>query len=278
MPFGTVVLNDGRQIPEIAFGTGSVWKGKDAEPYVVKAINAGFSHVDCAQAYGNEESVGLALKDTAIARDDIWITTKYFENLGEKPLGVRGKLLGSLQKLGLEYVDLYLIHNPIRVPFDIPTTWKAFEEVLKEGLTKSIGVSNFTVPQLELLMKHAKITPAVNQINFNPYKLAEMEPVLNYCRKHGVVVEAYSPLTPITRQPGGPVDEPVRKAAERLNATPGQILLAWARTKGVVIVTTSSKSSRLQEYMDAGDLPPLLPEEIAAIDAAGRAGFPQHLR
>ncbi|KAG8990276.1 hypothetical protein FRB90_001833 [Tulasnella sp. 427] len=254
MPFGTVTLNDGRKIPGIAFGTGSVWKRQDATPYVAQALEAGFIHVDTAQAYQNEESVPAALKETGTPRDKLWITTKYWRSGTFGGLGIRGELLKSLERLQTSYVDLYLIHSPRGLEDTISKSWRQFEALAEEGLAKSIGVSNFTKPDLEELMRDKKVTPVVNQIQFNPYTLAQQQPVLDYCKKHGIVVEAYSPLAPITRYPGGPVDKPVRKAAERLKATSVQVLLAWVRSKGAVVVTTSSKADRLQEYLAAGDL------------------------
>lgn len=273
MPFGKVTLNNGRAIPEIAFGTGSVWKRQDATPYVAQALQAGFVHVDTAQAYENEESIPAALKETRTSRDDVWITTKYWRSGPFGLLGIRSELLKSLERLQTSSVDLYLIHGPRALGDTISNSWKQFEAVAREGLARSIGVSNFTKPDLEELMSSAKIVPAVNQVQLNPYTLAQQQPVLDFCKKHGIVTEAYSPLAPITRYPGGPVDEPVRKAAKRLNATPVQVLLAWVRSKGAVVVTTSSKTERLQEYLGAGDLPPLNEEEIAAIDEAGRQGY-----
>ncbi|KAG8926434.1 hypothetical protein FRC01_008870 [Tulasnella sp. 417] len=225
------------QIPGIAFGTGSVWKRQDATPYVAQALQAGFGHIDTAQVYQNEESIPAALEKTRTSRDKVWITTKYNRNGPSGTLGIRGELLKSLERLQTSSVDLYLIHNPRFLGDTIPNAWKQFEALAEEGLSKSIGVSNFTKSDLEELIATAKITPAVNQVQLNPYTLAEQQPVIDLCKKHGIVIEAYSPLAPITRYPGGPVDEPVRKAAARLNATPVQVLLAWVRAKGAVVVT-----------------------------------------
>ncbi|KAG8857333.1 hypothetical protein FRB96_005820 [Tulasnella sp. 330] len=276
MTLDPIKLNDGRKvirIPSIAFGTGSALRGRDAVEYVVQAIYAGFSHIDTAQAYQNESSTGAALKETGIARNDVWITTKFYY-LGPSGLNVRDALVESLSRMSLEYVDLYLIHSP---PPNIPETWGEMEMTLKEGLTKSIGVSNFNVEQLELLMMDASVVPAVNQILFNPYQLGEMLPVLQYCKEHGIVVEAYGPLTSITKAPDGPVDAPVKKAADRLKATPAQVLLLWVRQKGCVIVTTSSKAERLEEYLGIAELGPLTDEEMRAIDEAGLKGAPRSL-
>ncbi|KAG9031620.1 hypothetical protein FRB95_002487 [Tulasnella sp. JGI-2019a] len=272
MPFLPITLNDGRKIPSIAFGTGSVWKGSEMTSYVVQALSAGFVHIDSAQAYRTERSIGAALEELKVERNEVWLTTKYL-NGGS----VRDRLLDSLDKLGVKSVDLYLVHSPAYI-INLVQTWKEFESVAREGLARSIGVSNCYAKDLELIMKNAEITPAVNQISFNPYKLREMLPILDYCRDHGIVVEAYSCLAPITRQPGGPVDEPVRLAAERIKATPAQVLLSWARRKGCVLVTTSSKRDRLDEYLAVANLPSLTEQEIQAIDDAGMKGYPTSIR
>ncbi|KAJ3476647.1 hypothetical protein NLI96_g11019 [Meripilus lineatus] len=255
-----------RQIPAIAFGTGSKWKGHDVTAYVEQAFEAGFSHIDTAQYYRTEQFIGNALRESALNRSEFFITSKW-SGIG----GPREALNNSLSELGLKQLDLYLIHDPRAVT---PETWPEFEKFKKEGLVKSIGVSNYPLEQLKSLIKEAKVVPAVNQILLHPYNYAENKELLEYSAKHGIVIEAYSSLRPITAYPGGPVDKPVSAAAKRLNATPTQVLLAWVRSKGAVIVTTSSRKDHLKEYLDVADLPPLTDEEIAAIDAAGAEGIP----
>ncbi|CCM04934.1 uncharacterized protein FIBRA_07131 [Fibroporia radiculosa] len=268
MPFGTVTLNDGNQMPTIAFGTGSKWKGQDVTDYVSSAIESGFSHIDTAQFYANESSVAAAIRQSGLARSDFFVTTKWSARAG-----VRSSLEDSLAKLELKQVDLYLIHNPNHMK-GIEAAWEEFEVIKKDGLAKSVGVSNFDLEQMQNLMKTAKIIPAANQIEFHPYNYAENKGLLEYCAKHGVVVEAYSSLRPITTYPGGPVDKPVEAAAKRLGATPTQVILSWVKSKGVVIVTTSSSKEHMQEYLAVGDLPPLTDEEVTAIDEAGAKGPP----
>ncbi|KAJ7625254.1 NADP-dependent oxidoreductase domain-containing protein [Mycena polygramma] len=270
MPFGTVNLNDGNKIPAIAFGTGTALKGKDVTYFCQQAIDSGFSHIDTAQAYGTEETVGQAIKDSGLPRSDLYITSKYQH--GEIQMSVRA----SLYLLKLQYLDLYLIHHPSFLP-DLEAGWKQFERIKDDGLAKSIGVSNFTLEQLQTVVKTARILPAVNQISFNPYNYAQNKPLLEYSAKHGIVTEAYSSLAPITRFPRGPVDAPVAAAAKRLGITPTQVILLWVKSKGVVIVTTSSNKARLEEYIQVGDLPPLTDDEIAAIDVAGAEGPPSAL-
>ncbi|KAF5333988.1 hypothetical protein D9758_017523 [Tetrapyrgos nigripes] len=234
-------LNDGHNIPTIAFGTGSKWKWHDVSTYVQLALESGFSHLDTAAFYETEP---FSLKD-------------------------------SLEKLGVEYVDLFLIHNHFFVP-DIKEAWKEMERLKEEGLTRSIGVSNYEVKHLKQTMRVAKVKPAVNQISLNPYNYAEMKPTIDYCQENGIVVEAYSSLAPITTYPGGPVDIPITAAALRLGITPTQVIFLWVRAKGAVIVTTTSSKERMKEYLAVNDLPPtsLTHEEIAAIDHAGANGPP----
>ncbi|KAG2009758.1 aldo-keto reductase [Coprinopsis cinerea AmutBmut pab1-1] len=269
MPFEDIPLNDGNKIPAIAYGSGSVNKGKDIHSYIEQAIEVGFSHLDTAQWYENEESVGKAIRESGLERSQLYVTTKY--SYGHVPL--RESLNASLQKLGLKQLDLYLIHSPRSVT-NYVEAWKELVEIRKEGLAKSIGVSNFTIPELETLRAHSKVLPAVNQIRLHPYNIKENRALLAYHARHGIVTEAYGSLAPITQFPGGPVDKPLNEAAKRLGATRAQVIFLWLRAKGAVIVTTSSKKERMEEYIAAGDLPPLTPEEVEAIDEAGAKGPP----
>ncbi|KAJ6622218.1 NADP-dependent oxidoreductase domain-containing protein [Mycena sp. CBHHK59/15] len=268
MPFGTVVLNDGHKIPAIAFGTGSVFKRTDVTRLVHQALDTGFSHIDTAAFYETEVTVGQAIRESGLARSELYITTKY----GTRD--IQEGIKNSLFNLGLKHVDLYLIHHPTTVIHDLEGAWSEFELIKKDGLAKSIGVSNFTLELLQRLAKTARVLPAVNQIEFHPYNYAKNKPLVTWCAQQGIVAEAYSSLSSITKFPGGPVDVPVAVTAERLGITATQVLLSWVRAKGVVIVTTSGSKEHLEEYMAVGDLPPLTDAEIAAIDDAGAKGPP----
>jgi len=148
-------------------------------------------------------------------------------------------------------------------------------EALKEaGLVKSIGVSNFGVSELETLIQSAKIKPAANQILLHPYVYAQQKPIIEFGAKHGIVTEAYSSLIPITQQPGGPLDGPLNEIAKRWGATPDQILFAWVKSKGAIVVTTSSKKYRLEGYLSAGNIE-LSEEDITALEKAGKKGLQQ---
>ncbi|QRV92641.1 aldo/keto reductase family protein [Ceratobasidium sp. AG-Ba] len=283
----TVPLNDKRELPVIGFGTGSALYGKDATTYVVQALEGGFNHIDTAQAYRNEESVGEALRKAFgktptlygdekidlekqtlgnVRREDIWITTKYGGNGNAEDA-----LDSSLEKLGLPSVDLYLIHNP-RVTNDIVKTWFELESAHSRGKAKSIGVSNFSVEQLKLVIEHGKVIPSVNQIRFHPYNYHENVELLEFAKKHNIVIESYSGLTPITKLPGGKLDNVLANIAARLGpkATPAQVIMQWIRAKGVVVVTTTSRKERIQEYLGIFGLPDLTEAEIIEIDEAAR--------
>lgn len=269
MPFDTVVLNDGTKYPPLAFGTGSKWKEKDVAEYVEQALETGFIHIDTAAWYDNEESVGIGLRESGLARSDFYVTTKY--SAGD----VHECITTSLNKLGLKKLDMYLIHKTYG---DLPSIWKGFEQAQKDGLTASIGVSNFAVHHLQEILRFATVTPAVNQISFNPYNYHEHKELIEFAARHNILLEAYSALAPVTQCLGGPVDEPVLVAAKRLGATPAQVILAWVRSKGLAIVTTSATKKHLKEYLGVADLPPLTEEEIAAIDKAGANGPPSIFR
>jgi len=275
MPLEPIQLNDGNKIPAIAYGTGSKLKFQDITQYIEQAIELGFSHIDTADYYETEEYVGKAIKESGLARSELFVTTKYF-GLG-KSTTVDESIQESLSKLSLRSLDLYLIHQPEYLP-NVSEVWKGFEKAQREGLAKSIGVSNLVDPQgLEDLIKGANVKPAVNQIMLHPYNYHEMKPVLDLCAKHHIVVEAYSSLAPITTYPNGPVDVPIQAAARRTGATPTQVVFLWVRAKGAVIVTTSTNKAHMEEYLAVADLPSLTDEEVAAIDVAGAQGPPSGL-
>ncbi|KGB79884.2 oxidoreductase [Cryptococcus deuterogattii R265] len=267
MPFGEITLNDGRKIPAIAFGTWKIPK-ENTPSQVGQAIDVGFDHLDTAQVYHNEEEVGQAIKESGLSRNELWITTKWS---GVEEKGARQSIKESLDKLGLEYLDLYLIHSPRVTKGDIKGAWKELETLQKEGKAKSIGVSNFNKEQLQELLAHATVKPVVNQILLHPYVITRTAPLLEYLKEQNIVVEGYSTLTPLTSRPGGPVDQPVNQIAKRLGIKPEQVLLAWSRAKGAIPVTTSSKKERLEGYLDVGDIT-LTEDDIKAIDTAGAKG------
>jgi len=271
-----IILNDGTTIPLLAFGTGTAHYSRDAERLVTSAINAGFTHLDGAQWYRNEESLGAGIAEAGKAREQLFVTTK----LAKLPEGktARDTLVESLKKLRLEYVDLFLIHTPLQFndePGRLKAVWKEMEALKQEGLTRSIGVSNFRVAQLREILDGAEILPSINQIEFHPYVYKEVLPTLELQRQYGIVTASYGGLSPIFRVKDGPLDPVLASVAKRLSETTGksfneaQALYLWQRAKGVVIVTTTSKESRLSECLNTFDAPGLTDAEIASIDEAG---------
>ncbi|KAH9035478.1 Aldo/keto reductase [Lactarius pseudohatsudake] len=270
-----VKLNDNTTTPLLAFGTGTVLFGKDAETMVTAAINAGFTHFDGAQIYRNEESLGAGIAAAGKPREQLFVTTKL--NKPAEGKTVRETLVESLAKLQLEYVDLFLIHTPLQFPEPgrLKEVWKEMEALKKEGLARSVGVSNFRTPQLREILDGAEIPPSVNQVEFHPYVYKEILPTLELQKQYDIVTESYSGLSPIFRFKGGPLDPVLESIAKRLSAETGkpfseaQVLFLWQREKGVVIVTTTSKESRLPEYLGTFDAPKLTDGDIASIDEAG---------
>ncbi|KAH7914562.1 Aldo keto reductase [Hygrophoropsis aurantiaca] len=269
MPWDLIEMNSGYSIPSIGFGTWKLGNGQASIDLVQQALNNQYSHIDTAQAYRNEEEAGAAVKSSGHERSDVFITTKYS---GTNGLDIPTSIQNSLNNLGVSYVDLYLIHSRRLAVPDIPTVWAQMEKIKEDGLAKSIGVSNFNEKDLEILIESAKVKPAVNQILLHPYVYREQLPILNFAAEHGIIIEAYSALIPVTKQTGGPLDGPLNEIATKYGLTPGQVLLAWTKAKGAVVVTMSTKQERLREYSAAGDIE-LSEEDIAAIDTAGALGL-----
>jgi diketogulonate reductase-like aldo/keto reductase len=260
----TIPLNDGTHIPWLAFGTGTALYKQDATDAVRMAIDNGIVHLDGAQAYSNEESIGTAIKASGKPRTDFYVVTKL------KPIdpgqAVKGLLEESLAKLGVDYVDLFLIHSPVPANKEgrLKSLWKEMEGVKKSGLAKSIGVSNFRVEDLEDILDGAEIVPAVNQvrkrvhhrciffsnipshltqIELHPYVWKAAEPIVRLSQKHGIIIASYGGQTPVARVPEGPLDHVLSRIQSRLqetsgiSITTGQILTKWLLQKGAVVVT-----------------------------------------
>jgi len=277
----TFTLNDGKKIPVIAFGTGSAFYRRNVTDAGTQAIQTGMVHLDSAQMYENEESLGGAIQ--AADRSKLFITTK----LANVPSGktILDTLKNSCAQLKVDHVDLFLIHSPkILSGLTVKEAWGWMEKCKEEGLAKSIGVSNFRVGDLEELLGGAKVVPAVNQIEYHAYTAKSALPLLEFHKKHNIITAAYGGLTPVARYQGGPVDAPLAKIRERLakdsgkKVTDGQVCLKWLEAKGIVAVTTSSKKERLQEYLAAPELPGLTNEEVEEIDNAGSDVHHRHYK
>ncbi|KAG2020024.1 aldo-keto reductase, variant 2 [Coprinopsis cinerea AmutBmut pab1-1] len=242
----TVKLNDGNQIPWLGFGTGTALYNKDATDNVRLALDNGVVHLDGAQVYGNEESIGAAIKATGKPRSELFITTKLKPGLGFAPgQSVKETLQESLKKLGIDYVDLFLVHSPSPANKEgrLQDLWRQVEGMKRDGLAKSIGVSNFRVEDLNTILSTAEIVPAVNQIELHPYVWKQAEPIYNLNKEKGIVTASYSGLTPLTHAVGGPLDAvlpDIRARLEKARGAPvstGQVLTKWLLQKGVVVIT-----------------------------------------
>lgn len=284
----TIALGGGGQMPVIGFGT------LIADPATTvsatrDAIEAGYRHFDCAERYRNEREVGGALKAGlaagGIAREAIFVTTKLW-NSNHRPERVGRAVEGSLERLGLDYLDLYLVHTPFafqagdeqdprdadgNVLYDegvtLLDTWRAMEELVDSGRCRAIGLSDITLSDLQPLYESARIKPAAIQVEAHPY-LPESE-LLAYCNQKGIVFTAFAPLGHGIRP--GPLEDPViGRIAARVNKTPAQVLLAWAVQRGTAVLTTPKTAARAHENFDVSALPSDAFDEINAIETRQR--------
>ncbi|WP_183094918.1 aldo/keto reductase [Nocardioides stalactiti] len=266
-----ITLNDGSTIPQFGLG---VWQvpAKDTERVVSDAFEVGYRHIDTAQMYGNEEGVGAAIAASGLARNEVYVTTKLNNNRHERAQA-KESLRVSLDKLGLEKVDLFLIHWPLPTQYggDFVSTWETLIELRDAGLTTSVGVSNFQPDHLDLVVEKTGVVPAVNQVEVHPYFANEATRAATV--RHGALVEAWSPLG----QGGGELSDPVVTAlAERYGKTRAQVLLRWAIDRGDVVFPKSTRKERLAENIDVFDFA-LTADDVAALAGldkgeAGRQG------
>ena len=260
-----LALNDGQKIPQLGLGVWKIRSGPPCESAVLAALESGYRHIDTAAVYGNEESVGAAVRMSGIPREQIFVTTKLWNADHRKP---ERALDASLRKLMFDYVDLYLIHYPVP---ERRQSWHALESLRKSGKTRSIGVSNFTIRHLTELLDGTGTVPAVNQVEFHPYLY--QRDLLQFCAAKGIALEAYSPLTagarltdpkliaiakkyPAATKPfseRSPISSDNSAAPPRSTKSPAQILIRWALQRGLVVIPKSSKRQRICENADVFD-------------------------
>ena len=251
-------LADGNVIPMLGLGVWQVENGREGVDAVRFALEAGYRHIDTAQAYGNEESVGIGLRESGVPREEVFVTTKFFPRRDDPAR----QLEASLRALGLDYVDLYIVHWPAGGPL---AAWPGMERSRELGHARSIGVSNFDADELEALLRSADQPPVVNQVQFNPF--AYRRALLEACTASGVVLEAYSPFGT-----GRHLDDPtVARIASARGRTPAQVLLRWGIQHGVPQIPKSTHRSRIVENAQVFDFT-LDDDELLALDSLDRTG------
>ncbi|KAI9913768.1 hypothetical protein PsorP6_005800 [Peronosclerospora sorghi] len=256
----TKTLPSGNCIPVVALGVYQSAPGHETYNAVLAALRLGYRHIDTATMYRNESDVGKAIRDSGIPRQDIFVTSKIVptQQHWSYDAVVEGVHMSN-RKLGLEYIDLYLLH----APFDSATraeAWKALEDLQTQGVVRDIGVSNFGEKHLQMLAQTWRVKPAVNQVELHPW-LARGETV-KYCEEQGIIMEAYSPLARAQKMN----DETLTQIASEVGATWAQVLIAWSLAKGFVTLPKSVKQSRIKENLEAAKLK-LTSEQIDKLDS-----------
>jgi diketogulonate reductase-like aldo/keto reductase len=250
-------LSGGALMPVLGLGVWQMAAGRETEQAVEWALEAGYRHIDTASAYRNEQSVGAALRRSGLPREQVFVTTK----LMPAHASAARELEKSLERLGLDYVDLYLIHWPL--PLLGARQWRGLESLQGRGLAREIGVSNFGRDRLETLMRGASRAPAVDQVQFSPFRFRRR--LLDFCLEQGIVFEAYSPL-----ERGRALHDPVIIAvAERLGRTPAQVMLRWAIQHQAVVIPKSSREERIRSNAQLFDFE-LSDTDMQALDALDR--------
>jgi len=260
-------LNTGAEIPQLGFGTFQIPPGDTAKT-VGLALDAGYRGIDTAAAYGNEKGVGRAVADADLSREEMFVATKLWNDNHGRQTALR-EFDATLARLGLEYVDLYLIHWPVPSQDLYVETWQALQEIHADGRARAIGVSNFEVAHLERLLDETEVVPAVNQIELHP-RLQQPE-LREFHSEHGILTEAWSPLAQ-----GELLDDPaVAEIAEAHGRTPAQVILRWHVEIGNVVIPKSVTPERIQENIEVFDfeLTAKQLERFAGLDSGdGRVG------
>ena len=263
-----VTLNNGRTIPQFGFGVFQI-KPDDTAKAVTEALEAGYRHIDTAEMYGNEKEVGTAIAKSGLDRADVYVTSK-LNNGFHRPDDARRAFAGSLEALGFDYLDLFLIHWPLPTRYggDYVSTWQTLEEFYHDGRARSIGVSNFQPHHLRRLHGECEITPAVNQIECHPY--LTQDDVRAFCAEYQIAIEAWSPLAQ-----GLVLDDPtIVSIAKAVGKTPAQVVLRWHIERGDIVFPKSVTPARIKENIDifGFELPGEDVEAITALNRNQRTG------
>ncbi|MGH3070104.1 MAG: aldo/keto reductase [Streptosporangiaceae bacterium] len=255
-----IMLNNGRSIPQFGFGVFQV-KPRDTVAAVSTALQTGYRHIDTAEMYGNEKEVGQAIAKSGLDRGDVFVTSK-LSNDAHLPDDARKAFGASLDALGFDYLDLFLIHWPLPTEYggDFVSTWNTLEEFYRDGRARSIGVSNFQPHHLRRLHTEAEVPPAVDQIEVHPY--LTQDDVRAFCAEHQIAVEGWSPLGQ-----GRELDDPtIREIAERAGRAPAQVVLRWHIERGDIVFPKSVTPARIKENFAIFDFE-LSGEDVEAISA-----------
>ncbi|MEU8897976.1 aldo/keto reductase [Nocardia sp. NPDC048505] len=238
----SIILNDGNVIPQLGFGVFQV-PSDEVTDVVANALRAGYRSIDTAAIYANEEGTGRAIRDSGLPRDEVYVTTKLWNSEQGYDSTLRA-FDASMEKLGLDYLDLYLIHWPVEVAGKFVDTFRAFQALKTQGRIRSIGVSNFTVPQLERLIAETGETPAVNQVELHP-RLQQRE-LREFHAANAIATEAWSPLGQ-----GTLLDHPTIVAiADELGRTPAQVIIRWHLQRGTIVIPKSVTPERIVSNFD----------------------------
>ena len=252
------VLSDGSQMPVLGLGVWQIPDGPECVNAVRWALELGYRHIDTAQAYGNEESVGKGIRESGVPRDEIFLTTKFYPARKDPAAEANA----SLRRLGVDHIDLYIVHWPQGGP---TWAWPGMEKSLELGYTRSIGVSNFSAADLESLFASGTIPPVVNQVQFSPFRYRRA--LLEACQDRGVAVEAYSPLGT-----GRDLSNAtVREIADRVGRTPAQVLLRWCLQHDLLVISKSTHRARIEENAQIFDFN-LPGQDMAILDASDLTG------
>ena len=258
-----IALNNGQSIPQLGFGVFQI-EPKDTLEAVSTALQVGYRHIDTAEMYGNEKEVGEAVAKSGLDRADVFATSK-LANDAHRPDDARRAFDASLEALGFDYLDLFLIHWPLPTKYDgdFVSTWRTLEEFYREGRARSIGVSNFQPHHLRRLHEATEITPAVNQIEVHPF--LTQDDVRSFCAEHQIAVEGWSPIGQ-----GAVLDDPaIGSIAERVVKTPAQVVLRWHIQRGDIIFPKSVTPARIAENFEIFDFE-LSDGDVAEISALNK--------
>ncbi len=256
-----VTLNNGVEIPQLGFGVFQI-PPPETKAATLSALEVGYRHIDTAEMYGNEAGVGEAVRESGLDRSEVFVTSKLNNGYHAYDDAIEA-FDQTMDVLGLDYLDLFLVHWPLPAVGDFVETWRAMEKIYSDERCRAIGVSNFQVAHLERLAAECDIVPAVNQIEVHPYLTNEA--VRGYNREHGIATEAWSPIAQ-----GGVLDDPTIVAiAERIGRTPAQVTLRWHIQRGDIVFPKSVTRSRVEDNFRLFDFE-LTEQDLAAIDGLNR--------